>query len=488
MSQLLLEPVLVATWQTIYMVFVSSFISVLLGLALGVVLFITRPKQLKASPSFYRVLGLIVNIVRSVPFVIFMIAIVPLTRLLVGTSIGTNAAIVPLTLGAIPFYARIAEAAMGEVDGGLIEAAQSMGASVWQIIYKVLIPESLPSLIKGATLTVIALIGYSAMAGAVGGGGLGELAIQYGYQLFNVPVMIETVVILVILVQIIQSYGDYLEKVRRLWSVSVLSIVLIVASLGGLIYQALPQSGQTLTVAIVAGPNQPIMTVAQQVAKQQYNLNLKIVVMQDYVLPNEAVNDGQIDANIFQHIPYLDSQIKARDFKLTWVGKTFVYPMGVFSRKITSLSQLRYGAVVAIPNDPSNEGRALSLFEAQGLIKLKPGVDIMGTVNDIISNPMGLKFKTLDAAQLPRVFKDATLVALTNDYVNIAGFKSDQALFHEGADVPYGNIIVVQDKRKNDPIFQKLVDVMHSKPVYDETVKLFPDGAAIPAWKVNFSS
>ena len=488
MSQLLLEPVLLATWQTIYMVFVSSFVSILLGLALGVVLLVTRPNQLKACPWFYRVLGLIVNIVRSVPFVIFMIAIVPLTRLLVGTSIGTNAAIVPLTLGAIPFYARIAEAAMAEVNGGLVEAAQSMGASTWQIIYKVLIPESLPSLIKGATLTVIALIGYSAMAGAVGGGGLGELAIQYGYQLFNVPVMVETVVILVVLVQIIQSYGDYLEKARRLWSVAVLSIILIVASIGSLIYQALPQSEQTLTVGIVAGPDQQIMAVAQQVAQQQYHLKLKMVVFSDYVLPNEAVDSGKIDANIFQHIPYLDSQIKARGYHLTWVGKTFVYPMGVFSRKITSLSQLPYGAVAAIPNDPSNEGRALALFAAQGLITLKPGTGITGTVNDIVANPHGLKFETLDAAQLPRVFKDATLVALTDDYVQAAGFKADQAVFHEGPNVPYGNIIVVQDKRKNDPIFQKLVDIMHSKQVYDETIKLFPDGAAIPAWKVNFSS
>ncbi len=485
MSQLLLEPILIATWQTIYMVFVSSFVAIIAGLTLGVILLITRPNQLKACPWFYRVLGLVVSIVRSVPFVIFMIAIVPLTRVLAGTSIGTNAAIVPLTLGAIPFYARIAEAAMAEVDGGLIEAAHSMGATAWQIIYKVLIPESLPSLIKGATLTIIALVGYSAMAGAVGGGGLGELAIQYGYQQFNMPVMIETVVILVILVQLVQCYGDYLEKVRRLLSVGVLSVVLIIASIGVAIYSALPQQ-QALTIGIVAGPNQPIMAVAQQVAKQQYGLNLKIQVFSDYVLPNEAVNNGDIDANIFQHIPYLDGQIKAHGYQLTWVGKTFVYPMGVFSRQITSLSQLKYGDVVAIPNDPSNEGRALALFAAQGLITLKPGVTIMGTLQDIVSNPHGLKFNTLDAAQLPRVFKDATLVALTNDYDAAAGFKPNQAIFHEGPDAPYGNIIVVQDKRKNDPVFQKLVDVMHSKAVYDETIKLFPDGAAIPAWKTGF--
>ena len=201
-----------ATWQTVYMVFIASFLSILIGTACGVILYLTRKDGLKPQRVIHQILGFVVNIGRSIPYIILMIAVIPLTRLLVGTSIGTNAAIVPLTLAAIPFYARIAEAALNEVPIGLIETAQSIGATTWQTIRKICLPESLPSLIKGATLTIIALVGYSAMAGAIGGGGLGQLAIDYGYQQFNVSVMIITVVVLVVLVQLIQLLGNRLAR------------------------------------------------------------------------------------------------------------------------------------------------------------------------------------------------------------------------------------------------------------------------------------
>ncbi len=187
-----------ATWQTVYMVFISGFFSIFIGLVLGIVLCLTSPNSFnkdfnKNNKKFnfftYKILGLIINITRSIPYIIFMIAVIPLTRLLVGTSIGINAAIVPLTLAAIPFYARIAESAIAGVEPGLVEAALSLGASSWQVIRKVWLPESASQLIKGATLTLISLIGYSAMAGAVGGGGLGELVIEYGYQRFDWAVM-----------------------------------------------------------------------------------------------------------------------------------------------------------------------------------------------------------------------------------------------------------------------------------------------------------
>ncbi len=159
-----------------------------------------------------RILSLIVNMTRSVPFIILMVAVIPLTRLLVGSSIGTNAAIVPLSLAAMPFLARVVENALLEVNRGLIEAATAMGATVWQIILKILIPEALPGIVNGLTLTVISLVGYSAMAGAVGGGGLGDLAIRYGYQRFEPMVMLLTIVIMIILVQGIQFAGDKIAK------------------------------------------------------------------------------------------------------------------------------------------------------------------------------------------------------------------------------------------------------------------------------------
>jgi ABC-type methionine transport system permease subunit len=190
------------------MVFMASFIATLLGLPLGVILFTTRKGNILENKFLHQLLAFIVNVTRSIPFIILMIAVIPLTRLIVGTSIGVNAAIVPLALACIPFIARVVENALLEVNTGLIEAAIAMGATSKQIITKVLIPEALPGIINGLTLTLISLIGYSAMAGAVGGGGLGDIAIRYGYQRFDIFVMLTTIVIMIILVQGIQWIGD----------------------------------------------------------------------------------------------------------------------------------------------------------------------------------------------------------------------------------------------------------------------------------------
>lgn len=201
-----------ATWGTLAMVLVSTAFAIVLGLPLGVLLLITRDRFFAQQIVVHRSLAFIVNIIRSIPFIILLVLITPLTRLIVGTSIGMVAAMVPLAISAIPFYARIAESAFKEVPDGLKEAALAMGASPFQIIYKVLLPESYAGLIRGATLTMITLVGYSAMAGAVGGGGLGDLAIRYGYQRFEIGVMIATVVVLVIIVQLMQWLGDFLAR------------------------------------------------------------------------------------------------------------------------------------------------------------------------------------------------------------------------------------------------------------------------------------
>lgn len=198
--------------ETLYMVGVSCALAVVFGLPIGVVLVTTERKGILENPGVNQVFGVVVNIGRSIPFVILMVAIMPFTRLLTGTSIGTTAAIVPLTVAAIPFVARMVETSLREVDQGVIEAAQAMGSSPWEIISKVLIPEAMPSLISGVTITAINLIGYSTMAGAIGGGGLGDLAVRYGYQRFRGDVMFATVVILVLLVQGVQMFGGTLAR------------------------------------------------------------------------------------------------------------------------------------------------------------------------------------------------------------------------------------------------------------------------------------
>jgi len=198
--------------ETVWMVVAAAVLGYAAGGPLGVLLFVTQPGRVAARPRLHRLLGGLVNVGRSVPFVILLVAILPLTRLLVGTSIGTAAAIVPLAVGATPFVARLVEGALREVPSGLVEAAEAMGASPRQIVLRVLLPEAAPNLLQGLTLTLVTLIGYSAMAGAVGGGGLGDMGIRYGYQRFDPLVMSVVVALLVVLVQLIQSLGERLVR------------------------------------------------------------------------------------------------------------------------------------------------------------------------------------------------------------------------------------------------------------------------------------
>ena len=198
--------------KTIIMVFFSTLFSVILGFIPAIILIVTAPKGLKPNKTVFNTLDTIINILRGFPFIILMVAIMPLTELIVGKSIGTTAAIVPLTIAAAPFVARIIESALKEVDPGVVEAAKSFGASNTQIIFKVILKEAVPSIISGLTLTIISIIGYPATAGTVGAGGLGDLAVRYGYQRYQTDVMIVTVIILVIIVQVLQSLGNYLYK------------------------------------------------------------------------------------------------------------------------------------------------------------------------------------------------------------------------------------------------------------------------------------
>jgi D-methionine transport system permease protein len=201
-----------ATGQTLHMVCIATLAGSILGVPLGVFLATSGRGELFAAPVANRVLGAIVNATRSTPFIILVVAIIPFTRLVAGTSIGTNAAIVPLTIATVPFVARLVESAIREVDPGLIETGRAMGATPFQIVWKVLLAEARPGITLALTLTIVSLIGYSAMVGAIGGGGLGDLGIRYGYQRFMPDVMAAVVVVLIVLVQAVQSAGDRLAR------------------------------------------------------------------------------------------------------------------------------------------------------------------------------------------------------------------------------------------------------------------------------------
>lgn len=205
LTQLILE----GLWDTSYMVTLSVLVSHLLGIPLGVILVTTEKGHILECPIVNKFLAVLVNATRSIPFIILLVAIMPLTKLLVGKTIGPTAATVPLVVGATPFVARMVETALKEVEWGIVEAALAMGATPWQIIHKVLLPEAMPSIILGAAITTITLISFSAMAGVVGGGGLGDLAVRYGYYRYETELMIPIVILLIILVQVIQMIGDY---------------------------------------------------------------------------------------------------------------------------------------------------------------------------------------------------------------------------------------------------------------------------------------
>ncbi|QNP49038.1 methionine ABC transporter permease [Diaphorobacter aerolatus] len=213
-SEMMLELFAQSLWETIIMVGVSGLVGGLIGIPLGVFLRLTDRGGVLENAPLNNTVGWIVNAVRSTPFIILLVAIIPFTRLITGSSIGTWAAVVPLTLAAAPFVARLVETALREVDNGLVEAAQSMGATTSQIVWKVLLPEALPGIVAGLTISFVSLTGYSAMAGAIGGGGLGDLGIRYGYQRFLPDIMLAVVIVLIFFVQAIQSLGDW--AVRRL--------------------------------------------------------------------------------------------------------------------------------------------------------------------------------------------------------------------------------------------------------------------------------
>lgn len=236
-----------------------------------------------------------------------------------------------------------------------------------------------------------------------------------------------------------------------------------------------------LRVGVIAGPEASLMDAAKKQALKQDNLKIEVVEFTDYVMPNTALNDGSIDANVFQHLPYFRQSVAERSYPFKVFDKTFIYPMGIYSKNIKTLSAIPMNATVALPSDPTNEARALFLLQQAKLITLNPRSLFSATPKRILKNPKHLIFKELDAANLPRSLDDVTLAVVNTNYAIPAGMSIKQALFKESSHSPYANLIVVRNKDPRVKLFKALTEALHSAPVLTRAQQLF-HGAAVPAW------
>jgi D-methionine transport system substrate-binding protein len=264
--------------------------------------------------------------------------------------------------------------------------------------------------------------------------------------------------------------------------VSLLTIVLVLISSCG--NSAKKDNPNHIKVGIASGPEREIAEAAQKVAKEQFNLDVELIAFNDYVVPNEALDNGELDANAFQHVPYLKEQSKQRGYKLAVVGNTFVYPIVAYSKKIKSISELQNGSTIAIPNDPTNLGRSLLLLEKNGLLKLSGGVGLMPKVTDIIENPKQLRIIEIEAPQLTRVIDDdkVTIAVINNNFAAQAGLDPDQyGILKEDKESPYVNVIVAREDNKNSEKVKNFVKAYHSEAVEKAAERLFK-GGAVKGW------
>lgn len=242
------------------------------------------------------------------------------------------------------------------------------------------------------------------------------------------------------------------------------------------------KDANTISVGVISGPEEQLMEAAKQEAKQRFNLDVKIVEFTDYVSPNASLSDGSIDANAYQHQPYMDSMNKERGYHLVAAGKTFIYPIGAYSKRHTSIDQLQDGATIGIPNDPSNEARALLVLAKAGLITLKDNSNPTAGLGDITNNPHNFKFQEIDAAQLPRSLDDVDLAVINSNFAQPAGYELKDALLKEGPDSPYVNLIVVRDGDQDKENVKHLVEAFQTDAVANRAEELF-HGGAVPGWK-----
>lgn len=489
------DKMILAFGETLYMTVIAGLICFILGLGLGLLLYITDKDGLYENKWLNGILTTIVNLFRAIPFIILIILLLPLTKMVVGTILGANAALPALIIGMSPFYARLVQVALREVDKGVIEAAKAMGASNWDIVTKVLIPESKPAWLGGLTSTIVSLVGFTAMAGVIGAGGLGNLAYLDGFQRNFVDVTFMATALILVLVFAFQWIGEVAiasvdkrsntskqpKKLQKGIAIG-LSGLLVAGTVATFIHQVKPTSLDTLTIGATAVPHAEILTAVKPLLAEQ-GIELKIVEFQDYVLPNKALAANELDGNYFQHTPYLNKEMSEHGYDLVAVSKVHIEPMAAYSKRYTDLSQLPQRASVLMSNSVSDQSRILALLASVELITLAEGVDATtATFTDIVANPKTLQFKyDVEAKLLPTAYSndEADLIFINTNYALEAGLNPEtDSLLLEGGDSPYANILVTREDNQNDPKIQALIEALHSQTALDFIAEKY-DGAVI---------
>lgn len=489
-----------ATWETLYMTFGSAAIAAVFGLLLGVCLVVTQPGGILEDRVTYSILDKVTNFLRSIPFIILLAVISPLTMYLIGTTVGTTAALVPLIFGIFPFYARQVQNALLDVDHGVIEAAQAMGSSPTAIIFRVYLREGLADVLRASIVTIISLIGLTTMAGAIGSGGLGDIAISLGYARFQNDVILVAMIIILVFVFAVQIIGDWIvrlvehqtygaakkadkegqkeesgRKAKKTfgWLVGILAVVtLAFVGLHTMTHSTNASADKTSTITI--GSQGTDYELWQYIAKspEAKKLGLKIKVKQitDGVQLNKATSEGNVDVNAFQSLSYVQAYNQQNErSKLAVLGTTYLEPMGIYSKKYKNVNDIPAGATVAIANNPSQATRDLILLQKAGLITLKKNFGNLGTVSDIAANPKKLKFKKIDDTTGPRIINSVDVVLISNTVAlegNLNVLKD--SIFHEKVDQSTKanvNILVTAARNKDNREYKKLVKLYHQKAI-----------------------
>lgn len=483
-------------WETLLMLAWSGVFVFVLGGVLGVALTVTRAGGILENRPLWQVLDKVTNVFRSIPFIILLAALLPVSRLIMGTAIGVPGAIVPLVVGAIPFFARQVEVSLAEVDPGLIEAADAMGLAPLDIIWRVYLRESVSSLARVTTVTLISLLNLTAMAGAVGAGGLGNFAIQYGKDRNQLDVIYVTVVVLVVMVSIIQIVGNAVARTSspayRAAKAAAAKAddaapshtrrnVLIGASavaVGFALYfivngfAAAPAERITVKMGVTGVIYEELYAPAKaKLAKE--GIDLQIVQFSDYTTPNAALADGDIDLNSFQHRIFFATELKSKGYKLTNIANTFIQPLHLYSANLDSIDQLKAGDKVAIPDDVTNGGRALKVLESAGLIELSKDAGFNPTVEDITANPLGIEIVQLAANSIPSILPDVAAGIVNGNYAIDNNLSHDDVIFGDANldEEQYWNLTACRTEDLKDPekveVYRKVIDAYQSASTTD---------------------